>query len=97
MGSVDRNKLRGGVSALFGQGPQEDSGRLPRRGGRPDAEHPSRFSVKTHKATSVYFDPTQHEYMKKISIKERITFKELMYRLLEYGIDGYKSGDLKLK
>lgn len=102
MGKVDKNKLRGGVSALFSNvAPREDAsaGRvnLPKRGGRPDKGTVNRFSRKTDKVTSVAFDPEQHSYIRRLSLKTGITFKELMYRLIQNGIEHYENGELVLK
>ena len=98
MGSVDKNRLRGGISALFAQGADAPDGiSLPRRGGRPEKGTASRFSRKTQKVTSVVFDPDQHEYLKKLSLKTGVTFKELMFRLIQEGIDRYESGEISLK
>ena len=95
---IDKNRLRSGVSALFDQTAGGAAGlEHPRRGGRPEKGRAGRFSRKTQKVTSVVFDPDQHEYLKELSLKTGVTFKEVMFLLIREGIVRYERGEVDIK
>lgn len=97
-GTIDRNKLRLGASALFNtqSSGEEADVKLPRRGGRPEKGDTRRWSRKNEKVTTIVLDPDQHEYLKRLSIKTGVTFKEIMFRFLEDSIRRYKEGMISL-
>lgn len=98
--TLDRNKLRMGASQLFNSGVQEgtrDEISLPRRGGRPEKGTTRVFSRKTEKVTTIVLDPDQHAYLKKLSVRTGVTFKEVMYRFLADAIGRYEDGAIELK
>lgn len=97
--NTDRNKLAAGASKLFGvQTANEQAAvQLPRRGGRPEKGETRRWTRSTEKVTTIVLDQEQHNYLKKLSIRTGVTFKEIMYRFLADAIGRYKDGEIVIK
>lgn len=99
----DRNSLKAGIGAILGtravedNAPHDDGIRLVSRGGRPPKGSSPAWGRQRNKTTSVVFDVAQHETLIRLSNRTGLSFKELMYVLINEGLKRYESGELEIQ
>lgn len=95
----DRNKLKGGVQSLLRrtEAPAVEEVTLVKRSGRPPKDQPSGWNSNRDYRTSIVMDREQHNTIKKLANSTGVTFKQVMYLLLEEGLTRYESGKLTIK
>ena len=100
MASNERNKLRGGVESLLRRSGGDDEGgevKLVSKSGRPPKDNPSGWNSRRDYRTSVVMDREQHNALKKLANSKGMTFKEVMFLLIQEGMRRLESGDLEMK
>ena len=100
MATNERNRLRGGVESLLRRsvGPDEPNEvKLVNKSGRPPKDSPTGWNSKRDYRTSIVMDREQHNELKRLANSKGMTFKEVMYLLIEEGLRRLDAGELEMK
>ena len=93
MAKNERNMLSLGAEALIKRSTPEVQ--LVSKAGRPSAaDSHEKWERHRNYTTSLVMDKEQHNQIKRLANKTGITFKQVMYLLLEEGLNRYDSGEL---
>lgn len=89
----ERNMLSMGAESLIKR--NSDEVRLVKKAGRPSAGSPqTSWDKKRNLTTSMVMDREQHNQIKRLANKTGNTFKQVMYLLLQEGLNRYEAGDM---